>query len=137
MTNLLPTKPCFLNVPVDCGLEWPRKDVVVAFGTHEIIASPPSEDCDPTLHLDLGRSRLSNVAGISILNQFLSIAAWLDDTFAVLLPGWSGNPVACRSQRQTRSWPTSICDGWCNSWQPIQDERGRRALAIYREAVNM
>ena len=57
--------------------------------------------------------------------------------FAVLLPRLGGNPVPCRPPRRTRGWPSSIVDIWCNNWQPVKDEKGRRALAIYREAVNM
>ncbi len=75
-------KSCFLNIPVDVGLQWSRKDARVDFGPREIIAFPPSPEHDPSLHLDLTRTRLSNVEGGSVLNQFLSIAAWLDDAFA-------------------------------------------------------
>lgn len=129
--------PRFLNVPVDVQIEWPRAQATIAFGGWEIIAFPPSQEHDPSLHIELTRARLSAVEGGSVLNQLLSIAAWLDDTFAVLLPGWAGNPVPCRPPRRTRGWPSSIVDTWCNAWQPIKDEKARRALAIYREAVNM
>jgi len=129
--------PNFINVPVDTQIEWPRKEAVITFGRWELISFPPSRDHDASLHLDLLRAGLSDVEAISVYNQLLSIASWLDDTFAVLLPGWSGNPVPGRPPRQTRRWPSSIIDSWCNSWQPLKDEGARRALAIYREAVNM
>lgn len=127
----------FINVPVETKIEWPRKEAVITFGQWEIISFPPSQDHDASLHLDLIRAGMSDLEAISVFNQLLSIASWLDDTFAVLLPGWSGNPVPGRTPRQTRRWPSSILDSWCNSWQPLKDERARRALAIYREAVNM
>jgi hypothetical protein len=129
--------PRFLNVPVEVQIQWPRKEAVVTFGACEIIVFPPSPDHDASLHIDLTHTHLSDVEAGSVLSQFLSIAAWVDDTFAVLLPGWSGNPDPCRPTRQTRSWPSSILDNWCNSWHPIADERSCRALAIYREAMNM
>lgn len=129
--------PNFINVPVDTQIEWPRKEAVIKFGVWELISFPPSRDHDASLHIDLIRAGLSDVEAISVFNQLLSIAAWLDDTFAVLLPGWSGNPVPGRPPRQTRRWPSSILDSWCNSWQPLKDKRARRAIAIYREAVNM
>jgi hypothetical protein len=129
--------PRFLNVPVDVQIEWPRMRATEAFGAWEIIAFPPSQNHDPSLHIELTRPRLSTVEAGSVLNQLLSIAAWLDDNSAVLLPGWAGNPVPCRPSRQTTGWPSSIVDTWCNSWQPVKDEKARRALAIYREAVNM
>jgi hypothetical protein len=129
--------PNFINVSVDTQIEWPRKEALIAFGRWELISFPPSRDHDASLHLDLIRAGLSDVEAISLFNQLLSIASWLDDTFAVLLPRESGSPVPCRPSRQTRRWPSSILDSWCNSWQPIKDARARRALAIYREAVNM
>ena len=129
--------PRFMNAPVDTQIEWPRKEAVITFGRWELISFPPSRDHDASLHLDLVRARLSDVEAISVFNQLLSIASWLDDTFAVLLPGWSGNPVPCRPPRQTLRSPSSILDSWCNSWQPLKDEKARHALAIYREAVNM
>jgi Methylamine utilization protein MauJ len=129
--------PCFLNVPVDAQIEWPRKEAVATFGACEIIVFPPSPDHDASLHIDLRYTHLSDLEAGSVLSQFLSIAAWIDDAFAVLLPGWSGNPIPCRPKRQTRSWPSSILDSWCNAWHPIADERSRRAVAIYREAMNM
>jgi hypothetical protein len=129
--------PCFLNLPVDVGIGWPRKEAIVTFGATKIFVFPPSQHHDASLHIDLAYARLTDVAARSLLNQFLSIAAWLDDTFAILLDGGSGNPVPCRPERQTISWPCSILDTWCNAWSPIKDENARRALAIYREAINM
>jgi hypothetical protein len=129
--------PRFLNSPVDTQLQWPRKEAVVDFGNREIVVFPPSKDHDPSLHIDLVGTRLPDVEAASVLSQFLSIAVWLDDTFAVLLAGWSGNPVPVRPARQTSCWPSSILDTWCNAWQPVADVKARRALAIYREAVNM
>lgn len=92
--------PRFINVPVDTQIEWPRKEAVITFGQWEIISFPPSRDHDASLHIDLIRAGLSDVEAISVFNQLLSIASWLDDTFAVLLPGWSGNPVPGRPPRQ-------------------------------------
>lgn len=128
---------CFSNHSILGQIEWPKTETRFSFGPHEIIAFPPSKEHDASLHIDLSRSQITNVEGMSVLNQVLSIAAWLDDTFAVLHSGWSGNPVPRRPDRQTTSYPTSILDGWCNSWGPIKDETARRAVAIYREAVNM
>jgi hypothetical protein len=130
-------KLSFLNVPVDVQIQWPREQANVAFGEWEILAFPPTQDHDPSLHIELTRTRLTTAQAGSVLNQFLSIAVWLDDCPAVLLPGWAGNPVPVRPNRQTNRWPSSIMDTWCNSWHPVKDEKARRALAIYREAVNL
>jgi hypothetical protein len=74
---------------------------------------------------------------MSVLSQVLSIATWLDDAYAVLLDGWAGNPVPVRPPRHSTSFPSSILDVWCNAWGPIHDDNARRAVAIYREAINM
>jgi hypothetical protein len=129
--------PRFLNVPVDVQIEWPRAQAAVTFGDWEIIAFPPSQDHDPSLHIELTRTGLSTVGAGSVLNQFLSVAAWLEDKSALLLPGWAGDSVPCRPPRQTRAWPSSRFYTWGNAWRPVKNENARRALAIYREAVNM
>jgi hypothetical protein len=50
--------PSFLNVPVDVHIEWPRAQATIAFGEWEIIAFPPSQDHDPSLHIELTRRAL-------------------------------------------------------------------------------
>jgi hypothetical protein len=127
----------FLNHAVETGVEWPRLETTIDFGGWKIIAFPPTADHDASLHLDVAAYGITLADGMSVLNQFLSIAAWLDDIFAVLLPGLAGSGAATRQPRQTRLFPTSVMDGWTNSWQPIHNERVRLAVAIYREAVNM
>ncbi len=127
----------FTNHSVTTEASWPRSEARFSFGPHEIVVFPPDKEHDPSLHLDLGRAGLSGVEGMSVLSQLLSIAAWLDDTYAVLHDGGSGNPVPVRPRRQTTCYATSILDHWCNSWGPLEDPVARRALAIYREAVNM
>jgi hypothetical protein len=129
--------PKYLNLPVDVQIQWPRKETTTKFGSWEIVAFPPTQQHNASLHIDLRRTGHSDVRGASVLCQFLSIAAWIDDTFAVLLPGGAGTVVPCRVSRQTESWPSSILDSWCNNWQPLGDAKARKALAIYREAVNM
>ncbi len=127
----------FTNHSVTTEANWPRREARFSFGPHEIVAFPPDNEHDPSLHLDLGRAGLSDVEGMSVLSQLLSIASWLDDTCAVLHNGWSGNPVPVRPRRQTTCYATSISDHWGNSWGQLEDPVARRVLAIYREAVNM
>jgi hypothetical protein len=126
------SNPCFSNVPVDVQIEWARAQATIAFGEWEIIAFPPSQDHDPSLHIELTRTRLSAVEGGSVLNELLSVAAWLDDNFAVLLPGWTGNPVPCRPRRRTTGWPRSIVDTW---WQCLRETR--RANASRRAFISV
>jgi hypothetical protein len=127
----------FLNHGVDGSIEWPRTNTTFMFGDYEIIAFPPSRENDASLHIDLYAHKLSPIEGMSVFSQILSIATWLDDAHAVLLDGWAGNPVPTRPGRHSTSFPSSILDVWCNSWEPVQNVNARGALAIYREAVNM
>jgi hypothetical protein len=127
----------FLNYGVDAQIEWPRKEIAIKFGHAEIIAFPPDQDHDASLHINLTSAGLNDQQGASLLSQLLTIAVWLDDQAAALTDGWSGNPVPVRPRRQTHRWPSSILDTWCNAWQPIERAKVRRALAIYREARNM
>jgi hypothetical protein len=127
----------YLNHGVDAHIAWPRKETSIRFGSAEIIVFPPDKEHDASLHIDLTSARLGDRQAASLLSHLLSIAVWLEDQPAVLLNGWSGNPVPVRPRRQTRSWPSSILDTWCNAWQPIENPTARRALAIYREALNM
>lgn len=127
----------FTNHGVTTEANWPRSETRFSFGPHEIVVFPPDKEHDPSLHLDLGRAGFSDVEGMSVLSQLLSIAAWLDDTYAVLHDGWSGNPVPVCPRRQTTCYATSILDHWGNSWGALEDPVARRALAIYREAANM
>jgi hypothetical protein len=122
---------------VETGIGWPRLETTINFGRWRLTAFPPTAEFDASLHLDVAAYGITLTEGMSVLNQFLSIAAWVDDIFAVLLPGLADTVSATRQPRQTRLFPKSIMDGWTNSWQPIEDERIRLTLAIYREAVNM
>jgi hypothetical protein len=127
----------FLNHAVDGQIGWPRKETTFMFGDYEISAFPPTTEYDASLHIDLSKHKISVIEGASLLSQILSIATWLDDTYAVLLEGGAGNPVPQRMPRRSTSFPSSILDFWCNSWGPVRDANARRALAIYREATNM
>ena len=99
--------------------------------------SAPKSQHDVSIHIDVAAHHLTLASGLSVLNQLLSIAAWLDDIYAVPLTLANGATEPNRQTRQTREFPTSILQGWCSSRKPVEDERKRLALAIYREAVNM
>ena len=129
--------PNFCNHGVMTEIGWPRKETSFEFGSHEIVVFPPAKDFDASLHIDCARSGIDSIKGMSILSQVLSIGAWLDDTFAVLNPGFAGSVKPARPRRVSNTLPSSIVDHWCNSWHPIKDAEVRRALALYREAMNM
>ncbi len=127
----------FLNIGVEATIQWPRKACKFDFGPATIVAMPPSKTTDASLHIDLHTYRLSNREGRSLLSEALSIAVWIDDQMAILLNGWSGNPVPVAVPRSTQRSPSSIVDGWCNGWHRSEDDQVRRLLGIYREARNL
>jgi hypothetical protein len=85
--------PRFLNCPVEGQIEWPRSQAEFLFGDYEIVFFPDSKEQDASMHIDLARHKLSSDMAMSIFCQILSIATWLDNTFAALLPGWSTSPA--------------------------------------------
>ena len=101
-------KQRFLNHAVETGIEWPRLETTIDFGSWKITALPPTKNHDASLHIDLATHGITLAEGMSVLNQFLSIGAWLDDIFAVVLPGLAGTVAPARQPRRTRLFPTSI-----------------------------
>jgi len=134
---MLSRDPDFLNLGVNTGVEWPTAETEYDFGRWKIVAMPPTTEHEASLHIDLGRHRLTRAEGASVLNQVMSIAVWLDDQFGAILTGMAGSTKPSAVPRTTQSFPSSIVPHWTNAWNPIADQRQRLALAIYREAVNM
>ncbi len=127
----------FLNLAVDAEVEWPNRETVFRFGRQNILIYPGTAEYQTSLHIDLFAYHISHELGKSILNHLLSIASWLDDAYSIIIGGLSGSACPIRLRRETPNISSSILPHWCNSWAPIEDQRIRRALAIYREAVNM
>jgi hypothetical protein len=127
----------YLNVGVETAVQWPRKACHFPFGASSLVALPPTKEHDASLHIDLSAHRVSDREGRSLLSEALSIAVWIDDQLGTLLDGWSGNPIPLAVHRNTHRHPSSIVDGWCNSWQRVDDEQVRLLLGLYREARNL
>lgn len=118
-------------------IEWPRRRATFRFGGYEILALPASRQHGASLHLDLHKARLDSVEAMSLFNEILSLATWFDDSAAVLLGGFSGSARPVPVDRDADGYLTSIMDAWPFGFDRIADLDLRRALAIYREAVNM
>jgi hypothetical protein len=127
---------CWLNHGVVGEIAWPRTETSFHFGDNEIVAKPPTAQHEASLHIDLVRYGIDGPQAMSLLSQVLSLASWVDDTYSILLPGWSGSPVPIAVPRSSNCWPSSILDAWPNSRGPISDADARCAIAIYREALN-
>jgi methylamine utilization protein MauJ len=124
----------FLNVGVENQVTWPLGETVVQFGSYRLVLMPKTEDCIPSIHVDLSANRLTNRDALTVINRFLSIMTWCDDQFAIAQDGWSGSPVPVAVHRRDLAFTTAL--GWAFNRQIPKNESTRRALAIYREARN-
>lgn len=127
----------YLNVGVETTIQWPRKPCQFPFGDATLVALPSTKEYDASLHIDLHANGISDREGRSVLSEALSIAVWIDDQMGMLLDGWAGNPIPLGVHRNTQRHPSSILDGWCNSWARVDDDRVRLMLGLYREARNL
>lgn len=127
----------FLNVGVEATIQWPNAACKFEFGPATIVAMPPTKSTDASLHIDVGKYDLSDHEGWSFLSEALSVAVWVDDQAAILLDGWSGNPVPVAVPRSTHRSPSSIISSWCNGWGRVEDDQARRLLGLYRESRNL
>jgi hypothetical protein len=74
---------------------------------------------------------------MSILNQLLSFATWIEDAPSDLLPGWSGNLVPVRVPKARHQSPYGSVKFWHFRRRPLDDAQHRKVLGIYREARNL
>ena len=84
---------CWLNDGVAREIAWPRAESSFRFGKFQILARPLTQEHEASLHIELNQHRMDNVGAISVLNQILSLATWVDDAWSILLSGWSRNPI--------------------------------------------
>lgn len=124
----------FLNVGVDNQVTWPKEERLVKFDRYHLVLMPKTKDNVQSVHVDLTANALGNREAITIINRFLSVLTWCDDSFAIAQGGWSGNPVPVPVPKRDL--------GFTTAYQYIFDrkipdtEEARRALALYREARN-
>lgn len=124
----------FLNVAADNQVTWPREPTLVRFDGHHFVLMPRTKDKIQSIHMDLVGNRLDNTGATTVMRRFLSLMAWCDDSFATIGFGWSGNPVpvpVAKPELAFHTTPHYIFD----RRMPARPE-ARRALALYREALN-
>jgi len=124
----------FLNIAVENQVTWPDKETVVNFEGHKIVLLPKTREHTTSIHIDLHGQKISVVDAKTLFNRFLSHLTWIDDQFAVLQDGWSGNPVPVPVPRRDLAFTTAY--DWFLRGDFPNSEDARKALAIYREGRN-
>lgn len=127
----------WLNNGVTGSISWPRKQAEVEFGPYILISMPAADKTQASLHIDLEQYGIDGAKGMSIMNQLLSFATWIEDAPSDLLPGWDGNPIPVSVPRYSQRSPHGWVDFWHFKRQPLQNPTHRKALGIYREARNL
>lgn len=123
----------FLNLGIDTQITWPKDPTRVQFAGHHFVMFPRTKENSHSISIDLANERLSSEAARTLLNRFLSLLSWCDDSYAVLGDGWSGNPVPVPVQRNEVAF--SATPHWVFSRSIPEDEELLLRLAYYREAL--
>lgn len=95
---------------------------------------PPTKENSTSVHIDLAKWRITDAEGLTVINRFLSMMAWVDDHFAIAQDGWSGNPIPVPVHRRQLAFVTS--HGWYFDRRSAGSAMAQTALALYREARN-
>ncbi len=124
----------YLNLGIDTYTRWPREETLARFGEYELVLMPRTKDKAASVHIDLMRYRLNVSEANTIINRFLSIIAWVNDSSAVAQDGWSGNPVPVAVSRRELGY--SVGEPWFFNRIIPSSPEVLRALALYREGRN-
>ena len=81
----------WLNVAVKGHATWPTKETKVTFGGYELLLKPATNDTEQSVHINL--KGISEQEALTLINRFLSILSWCDDTPMENLYGFSGSVV--------------------------------------------
>jgi len=124
----------FLNMAADNHVTWPPEPMLVKFDGHQFVLMPRTKDKIQSVHVDLVGNRLDANGATTVIRRFLSLMAWCDDGFATLGFGWSGNPVPVPVAKPELAFRTT--SRFIFDRKMPQTSQARRALALYREALN-
>jgi hypothetical protein len=124
----------FLNVGVENQVTWPKEETLVRFDRYKFVLLPRTREHVQSVHVDLTANRLDDRGARTAINRLLSVMSWCSDNFAVAGFGWSGNPLPVPVEKQDLAFTTAY--DWIFDRRIPPTEEGRRALALYREALN-
>ena len=123
-----------MSIRVDNQVTWPKQDTLVEFDRYHFVLMPKTRDHIQSIHVDLTANRLTDREARTVIDRFLSVMTWCDDQFAVGQDGWSGTPVPVHMPKRELAFTTT--HDWVFDRQIPSSDEGRRALGLYREAVN-
>jgi hypothetical protein len=124
----------FLNLGVDTQVVWPKEPTRVQFAGRNFVLFPKTKEFSHSISIDLANERISPDEARTLLNRFLSLLSWCDDSYAVLEDGWSGNPIPVPVQRSDGAFSTT--PHWVFSRSIPDDPELLQRLAYYREGLN-
>ncbi len=124
----------FLNLGVDTQAVWPKEPTRVQFAGRHFVLFPKTKEYSHSISIDLVNERLSAEDARTLLNRFLSLLSWCDDSYAVLEDGWSGNPIPVPVQQSDGTFSTT--PHWVFSRSIPADPELLQRLAYYREGLN-
>ena len=124
----------FLNMAADNHVTWPHEPTLVNFDGRRFVLMPRTKDHIQSIHMDLVGNRTDPSGATTVMRRFLSLMAWCDDGFATLGFGWSGNPVPVPVAKPELAFRTT--SHYVFDRKMSETPEARRALALYREALN-
>lgn len=124
----------YLTIGVDNQVTWPKEEMLVKFGEHELVLMPKTKDNVQSVSIDLNANKLSAEAALTLIHRMLSVMTWCDDQYAIAQGGWSGSPVPQPVAKRNLAFATA--HQWAFYRAAPATEEARRALALYREARN-
>ncbi|WEZ82177.1 hypothetical protein P6U16_13420 [Rhizobium sp. 32-5/1] len=124
----------FLNLRVDAQVTWPSEPTRVHFAGHHFVMFPRTKDNSTSISIDLANERLAIEDAKTLLNRFLTLLSWCDDSPAMLEDGWSGNPIPVPVRRNESAFSTAA--QWIFSRSIPADPELLQRLAYYREGLN-
>lgn len=124
----------FFNVGVDTTVTWPSEPTSVAFGGHNLVLFPKTEENAHSVSIDVANEEIDLEDARTLINRFLSLLSWCDDQHAILRHGWAGNRVPVPVRRRNLAFETAHT--WVFDRKLPVDEDLLQRLAYYREALN-
>jgi hypothetical protein len=124
----------YLTLSADNQVTWPKDETLIKFNGYSFVLMPKTAEYVQSIHVDLAENRLDERSGRTAVNRLLSVMSWCDDNFAIAGEGWSGSPVPIPVPKRNLAFTTTSI--WVFDRKLPESGDARRALALYREALN-
>lgn len=124
----------FLHLGVDTQVTWPKDPHVVKFHDHNLVLFPRTKIYSNTISIDLNNPPISIEAATTLLNRFLTLMSWCDDSHAILGTGWAGDRFPRPTPREELAFVTA--SQWIFNKSIPSNEDLLQRLAYYREGLN-